>query len=74
VEGSGHDEREAATVVARSTETASAWLPMADRIEAMLEPIHDVLLPAAALRVGEKVVDVGCGTGATAAVAARMLS
>jgi SAM-dependent methyltransferase len=60
-----------AEVVARATEAARSWLPMADRIEAMLEPLHEVLLPAASLRTGERVIDVGCGTGATAVVAAR---
>jgi SAM-dependent methyltransferase len=67
------DEPREAEVVARATETAAGWLPLADSIERMLEPIHDILLPAAALRPGENVIDVGCGTGTTAAAAARVV-
>jgi SAM-dependent methyltransferase len=68
--GTGNDTSAEAAVVARATAAASAWLPTADRIEAMLEPLHDLLFPAARLRRGETDIDVGCGTGATAAAAA----
>jgi hypothetical protein len=52
------------------TEAANLWLPTADRIEAMLKPLHEFLLPAADLHNGETVIDVGGGTGSTTAAAA----
>lgn len=48
-----------------------AWLADADRLEAMLEPIDQPLFEAAAIRVGERVIDIGCGRGTTTRVAAR---
>ena len=39
------------------------WLANADRFEQMLRPIGHALIDHAALRPGEKVVDIGCGAG-----------
>lgn len=47
------------------------WLRRADGLEPQLEPVSDVLFAAAALRPGERVLDVGCGTGPTTRRAAR---
>jgi SAM-dependent methyltransferase len=46
-------------------EGARRWLDHADQLEAMLEPVDRLLLPAADLRHGLSVLDVGCGRGTT---------
>jgi SAM-dependent methyltransferase len=42
-----------------------------DGIDRMLAPVADALLGAAALQRGERVLDIGCGAGATALLAAE---
>jgi SAM-dependent methyltransferase len=51
--------------------SAEAWTADADRRDALLSPVLDVLLDAAALTEGARVLDVGCGCGATSLAAAR---
>ena len=46
-------------------ENARRWASQADRLEAQLEPVSDVLFAAADLQNGERVLDIGCGRGAT---------
>ena len=46
-------------------ETSRRWAAQAGRLEAMLAPVDDILLRAAAIADGERVLDVGCGRGVT---------
>ncbi|MEW6472404.1 MAG: class I SAM-dependent methyltransferase [Actinomycetota bacterium] len=46
-------------------ERAQAWASVADRLEAQIEPVSDLLFAAAQPAPGERVLDVGCGRGST---------
>lgn len=48
-----------------AAEAAQRWASQADRLEAQLAPVSDVLFEIANLQPGERVLDVGCGRGAT---------
>lgn len=48
-----------------SGEMGERWLGNLDAFEAMIAPIGDALLARADFRPGERVVDIGCGGGAT---------
>lgn len=41
------------------------WTALQERMDANLSAIHDALMPFAAPRAGEAVLDIGCGTGTT---------
>jgi SAM-dependent methyltransferase len=41
------------------------WAALQDRIDLQLNNISDALMPFAAARKGERVLDIGCGTGTT---------
>lgn len=58
------------TTDAWRTTASDSWLVHADRLEEMLEPVHEPLFRLAALQPDERVLDVGCGRGATARRAA----
>ena len=49
---------------------SSEWVVEADRFDAMLAPWGERVLDAGALAAGERVLDVGCGNGATTLAAA----
>ncbi|ANB09461.1 methyltransferase type 11 [Streptomyces ambofaciens] len=48
------------------------WAAHQDRYDAMLAGLNDTLFDAAAVTPGDRVLDVGCGAGATTRIAARL--
>jgi SAM-dependent methyltransferase len=50
------------------------WVIQQARYDAMLAPFADLILEAAALQRGERVLDVGCGCGATTLSAAQLVA
>ncbi len=53
------------TTAGWAAENGLRWASVADRIEAQLEPIADILFEYTELVPGERVLDVGCGGGVT---------
>jgi SAM-dependent methyltransferase len=53
-------------------ESGQRWADEADRRDAVLAPVAEVLLDASDLSSQEAVLDVGCGCGATTLAAARL--
>lgn len=52
-------------------EAGRKWVAYADLLDAMLEPFADMVVSAARLQSGERVMDIGCGGGALTLKAAR---
>lgn len=53
-------------------EAGQKWVDQSDRLDTMLAPFADKVLEAAAIRPGERALDIGCGAGAlTLAATAR---
>ncbi len=55
-----------------STAGAGHWITHQARHDRMLEPFLTMILGAAAIRSGDRVLDVGCGCGATTRAAASL--
>ncbi|UFZ06124.1 methyltransferase domain-containing protein [Bradyrhizobium ontarionense] len=47
------------------------WVERREALDAMLAPVQEALLERAAIRQGERVLDIGCGCGATLIAAAE---
>lgn len=54
-----------------SGKAGGEWAAHAERIDAMLAPVTDNVLAAAALKSGDRVLDIGCGAGVTTLEIAR---
>ncbi len=54
-------------------EGGERWLSQADRTNRMLAPITKQLMAVAAPQSGERIVDIGCGTGDTTLILAEMV-
>lgn len=49
------------------------WAEDQEKLDAMMQPMAEVALAAAVVTAGESVVDIGCGTGATALALADLV-
>jgi SAM-dependent methyltransferase len=59
------DTRNAAQIAYWNSEAGPRWVAMQERMDAMLAPLMHAALDRARPAVGETVLDVGCGCGAT---------
>ncbi|HEX2577498.1 MAG TPA: methyltransferase domain-containing protein [Aquihabitans sp.] len=65
------DPSNAAQLAAWDGEEGAYWAAHADRYDRSVAPLHRRLLAEAAIAPGERVLDIGCGTGQTTRDAAR---
>jgi len=52
-------------------QAGATWVAAQARLDAMLEPLSVIALQRAAVQAGERVIDVGCGCGATSLAMAQ---
>ena len=64
------DQDSAATQTTWTNEAAEKWLSRVDGLERSGAPIRELLIERAHLQPGERVLDVGCGSGPSTAAAA----
>ncbi len=55
------------------SEMGTRWLTFEDQLDHLFAPVLDLVLDHAALADGMRVIDIGCGTGASALQAARQV-
>lgn len=55
------------------SEMGTRWLTFEDQLDSLFTPVLDLVLDQAALQPGMRVLDIGCGTGASALRAARQV-
>lgn len=53
-------------------ERVARWLQQAPQLERQLAPVSGLLFAAAAIQAGQRVLDIGCGTGPTTRAAAAL--
>ena len=53
--------------------SGKSWIAHEARQDALLESVADLVIDRALLQTGERVLDIGCGTGAVSEKAARAL-
>jgi len=53
--------------------TGEKWVRFQDRLDAMLAPMGEAVIKAAAIAPGESVLDIGCGCGDTSLTAAAIV-
>jgi SAM-dependent methyltransferase len=68
------DERNAAEIAYWNGPGGQRWLDRQQAQDALLAPVSEILLERAAARVGEIVLDIGCGCGTTSIALARRVA
>lgn len=53
--------------------SGAKWLTFEDKLDHLLAPVLDLVLERAELKSGMRVLDIGCGTGASTLAAARLV-